>query len=337
MKCQVVIENDRPAVLYNHQHLDGIDAIIPRIGASVTDYGCIIVRQFEIMKIFTTAKSQAISRTRNKLRSLQILSKAGVGLPKPVMANHPKDVQQLIELVGGPSVIIKLLEGTQGIGVVLAETAKAAKSTIEAAGKKYEYYSLPLSYQKLGDLSRLPYSLKVLLENLLRYEDDVSVSSEDVKAFAGWLAKLDDALADGRAFLGGDAPGYADCAAGMNVWFQAGFGLKEARLAPFAHVSAWIARCDAIGYGECIDVTAQQALDIARAATPTATAQIDADCGFEQGQPVAIRTEDPGADTVMGTLLRCTSRDIVLLRDDPQVGTVAVHFPRIGQILSAAS
>ncbi|TAE20882.1 MAG: 30S ribosomal protein S6--L-glutamate ligase [Cytophagales bacterium] len=131
-KCQVVIENDRPAVLYQNQVLEGIDAIIPRIGASVTDYGCAIVRQFEMMKVFTTAKSQAIGRARNKLRSLQILSKAGVGLPKTVMANHPKDVKQLIELVGGPPVVIKLLEGTQGIGVVLAETAKAAKSTIEA-------------------------------------------------------------------------------------------------------------------------------------------------------------------------------------------------------------
>lgn len=132
MKCQVVVENDRPAVLYNNQPVENIDAIIPRIGASVTDYGCIIVRQFEIMRVFTTAKSQAISRARNKLRSLQILSKAGVGLPKTVMANHPKDVKQLIDLVGGPPVVIKLLEGTQGIGVVLAETEKAAKSTIEA-------------------------------------------------------------------------------------------------------------------------------------------------------------------------------------------------------------
>lgn len=131
-KCQVVIENDRPAVLYQKEVLEGIDAIIPRIGASVTDYGCAIVRQFEMMKVFTTAKSQAIGRARNKLRSLQILSKAGVGLPKTVMANHPKDVKQLIELVDGPPVVIKLLEGTQGIGVVLAETAKAAKSTIEA-------------------------------------------------------------------------------------------------------------------------------------------------------------------------------------------------------------
>ena len=153
--------------------------------------------------------------------------------------------------------------------------------------------------------------------------------------FNGWLARLEDALADGRAFLGGDAPGYADCAVGMNVWFQAGFGLQTARLAPFPHVAAWIARCDAIGHGERIDMTAQAALDIALAATPTATAQIDDGCGFEAGQSVAIRTEDPGADTVTGTLLRCTARDIVLLRDDPRVGTVAVHFPRIGQILRA--
>jgi ribosomal protein S6--L-glutamate ligase len=131
-KCQVIIENDRPAILYKQEILENIDAIIPRIGASVTDYGCAIVRQFELMKVFTTAKSQAISRARNKLRSMQVLSKAGVGLPKTVMANHPKDVRQLIDLVGGPPVVIKLLEGTQGIGVVLAETLKAAKSTIEA-------------------------------------------------------------------------------------------------------------------------------------------------------------------------------------------------------------
>jgi ribosomal protein S6--L-glutamate ligase len=134
LDCQVMIEGGKPSVLYEGTELDPIDAIVPRIGASVTDYGSAIVRQFEMMKVFTTAKSQAIMRSRNKLRSLQILSKAGVGLPKTVFANHPKNgnVKQLIELVGGPPVVIKLLEGTQGIGVVLAETAKAAKSTIEA-------------------------------------------------------------------------------------------------------------------------------------------------------------------------------------------------------------
>jgi len=134
LNCQLVIEGGRPSVLYEGRELAPVDAIVPRIGASVTDYGCAIVRQFEMMKVFTTAKSQAITRSRNKLRSLQVLSKAGVGLPKTVSANHPKNgrVTQLIELVGGPPVVIKLLEGTQGIGVVLAETTKAAKSTIEA-------------------------------------------------------------------------------------------------------------------------------------------------------------------------------------------------------------
>jgi ribosomal protein S6--L-glutamate ligase len=134
LNCQVMIEGGKPSVLYEGQELTSVDAIIPRIGASVTDYGCAIVRQFEMMKVFTTAKSQAISRSRNKLRSLQVLSKAGVELPKTVFANHPKNgnVTRLIELVGGPPVVIKLLEGTQGIGVVLAETNKAAKSTIEA-------------------------------------------------------------------------------------------------------------------------------------------------------------------------------------------------------------
>ncbi|GAA4405926.1 30S ribosomal protein S6--L-glutamate ligase [Nibrella viscosa] len=132
LDCQVIIENDSPSILYKGEVLDQIDAIVPRIGASVTDYGCAIVRQFEMMKVFTTAKSQAIMRSRNKLRSLQVLSRAGVGLPKTVFANHTDEIDRLIRLVGGPPVVIKLLEGTQGIGVVLAETTKAAKSTIEA-------------------------------------------------------------------------------------------------------------------------------------------------------------------------------------------------------------
>ena len=134
LNCQVMIEGGNPSVRYDGIPLNAVDAIVPRIGASVTDYGCAIVRQFEMMRVFTTAKSQAIMRSRNKLRSLQVLSKAGVGLPKTAFANHPKNgsVTQLIELVGGPPVVIKLLEGTQGIGVVLAETTKAAKSTLEA-------------------------------------------------------------------------------------------------------------------------------------------------------------------------------------------------------------
>ena len=154
--------------------------------------------------------------------------------------------------------------------------------------------------------------------------------------FTAWLARLDDALADGRAFLGGDAPGYADCAAGMNVWFQGNFGLKDARLAPFPQVAAWIARVEAIGHGTPIDTTAEEALDIARTAEPAVTEQVDADSGFTAGQAVTVRTEDPGADPVAGTLSRLTPRDLALLREDPRVGRVAVHFPRLGQIVRPA-
>lgn len=132
LDCNLVIEGDKPLVLYKGKPLDDVDAIIPRIGASITDFGSSVVRQFEMMKVFTTAKSQAIVRSRNKLRSLQILSKAGVGIPKTVFANHPENTSNLIKLVGGPPVVIKLLEGTQGVGVVLAETEKSARSVVEA-------------------------------------------------------------------------------------------------------------------------------------------------------------------------------------------------------------
>ena len=130
--CQVVIEEGQPTIMFNNQPLDPIDAIIPRIGASATDYGCAVVRQFEMMKVFTTVKSQAILRSRNKLRSLQILSKAGVQIPKTVFSNETKHLEELVKQVGGPPVVLKFLEGTQGVGVVLAETIQGAKSTIEA-------------------------------------------------------------------------------------------------------------------------------------------------------------------------------------------------------------
>ncbi|MBC7920367.1 MAG: 30S ribosomal protein S6--L-glutamate ligase [Ferruginibacter sp.] len=132
LKCYVVIEGGNPTIRYHGKLVENIDAIIPRIGTSVTDYGVAIVRQFEMMKVFSTIKSQAIVRSRNKLRSLQILSGAGVGLPKTVFANHSRDIDDLLAQVGGTPVVIKLLEGTQGIGVMLAETPKAAKSVMEA-------------------------------------------------------------------------------------------------------------------------------------------------------------------------------------------------------------
>jgi ribosomal protein S6--L-glutamate ligase len=131
-KCDLVIEKKNPVIIYKGTVLKDIDAVIPRIGASVTFYGTAVVRQFEMMKVFTTVESQALMRSRDKLRSLQTLSRVGLGLPKTVFTNYSKNVKAIIEAVGGTPVIIKLLEGTQGLGVVLAETDNAAESVIEA-------------------------------------------------------------------------------------------------------------------------------------------------------------------------------------------------------------
>ncbi len=132
MKCILLIEKKNPMVWYNGRKLDYFDAIIPRIGASVTFYGAAVVRQFEMMKVFTAVESQALIRSRDKLRSMQILSRAGLGLPKTIFMDYSKDTEGVIEAVGGAPVVIKLLEGTQGLGVVLAENKKAAQSVIEA-------------------------------------------------------------------------------------------------------------------------------------------------------------------------------------------------------------
>lgn len=132
LKCNIEIEKKNPRIYYNGEYLENVDAVIPRIGASVTFYGTAVVRQFEMMKIFTAVESQALIRSRDKLRSMQILARAGVGLPKTVFTNYSKDVDQVVESVGGAPLVIKLLEGTQGLGVVLAESQGAAKSIIEA-------------------------------------------------------------------------------------------------------------------------------------------------------------------------------------------------------------
>lgn len=132
MKCVLYLEKKSPMVLYNGRKLDYFDAIIPRIGASVTVYGAAVVRQFEMMKVFTTVESQALIRSRDKFRSLQILSRAGLGLPKTMFMDYTKHTEGIVEAVGGAPVIIKLLEGTQGLGVVLAENKKAAQSVIDA-------------------------------------------------------------------------------------------------------------------------------------------------------------------------------------------------------------
>lgn len=131
-KCYIVNESSVPALYYGNEKIEGYNAVIPRIGASVTFYGASIIRQFEMMKVFSTVKSVALTRSRDKLRSIQILSREHLGIPKTAFAKHPKDIPHLIRTVGGAPLIIKVLEGTQGLGVVLAETQKAAKSVIEA-------------------------------------------------------------------------------------------------------------------------------------------------------------------------------------------------------------
>lgn len=132
LKCSVIGEHNNPRIIYEGEELKDIEAVIPRIGASVTFYGTAVVRQFEMQKVFTINSSIAIVRSRDKLRSLQIFSRHDIGIPKTIFTNHPKNVDSLIKEVGGTPVVIKLLEGTQGIGVVLAETKKAAKSVVEA-------------------------------------------------------------------------------------------------------------------------------------------------------------------------------------------------------------
>ncbi len=132
LRCYMNITSHKPSVVYQGQPLEEYDAVIPRIGASRTFYGTAVVRQFELMGVFSANESQAISRSRDKLRCLQILAREGIGLPVTGFAHATQDIDGLIETVGGAPVVIKLLEGTQGIGVVLAETHQAAKSVIEA-------------------------------------------------------------------------------------------------------------------------------------------------------------------------------------------------------------
>jgi len=131
-KCDLVIEKKKPSVIYKGKEIQDVDGVIPRIGASVTFFGTAVVRQFEMMKIFTTTESQALVRSRDKLRSLQILSRAGLGLPKTVFSNYSKNVEAIIGHVGGAPLVIKLLEGTQGLGVVLADNKNSAESILEA-------------------------------------------------------------------------------------------------------------------------------------------------------------------------------------------------------------
>ncbi|WP_138380378.1 30S ribosomal protein S6--L-glutamate ligase [Luteithermobacter gelatinilyticus] len=132
LRCYMNIASRRPEIYYNGEKLPPYDAVIPRIGASVTFYGLAVLRQFEMMGVYPLNESVAIGRSRDKLRSLQILSREGLGLPVTTFAHDPKQTEEVLKLAGGAPLVIKLLEGTQGIGVVLADTDRSAKSVIEA-------------------------------------------------------------------------------------------------------------------------------------------------------------------------------------------------------------
>jgi len=132
LRCYMDIASHDPAIHYRGEELRGVEAVIPRIGASITFYGTAVVRQFEMMGVFSLNESVAISRSRDKLRSLQLLSRRGIGLPVTGFAHSTRYTSDLIQLVGGAPLVVKLLEGTQGMGVVLCETEKAAESVIDA-------------------------------------------------------------------------------------------------------------------------------------------------------------------------------------------------------------
>ena len=131
-RCYMNIASRRPEIYYNGEKLTGYDAVIPRIGASVTFYGTAVLRQFEMMGVYPLNESVAIGRSRDKLRSMQLLARDGIGLPVTTFAHDPKQTEEVLKLAGGAPIVIKLLEGTQGIGVVLADTDRSAKSVVEA-------------------------------------------------------------------------------------------------------------------------------------------------------------------------------------------------------------
>jgi len=132
LRCYMNIASRRPTVYYNGEILPNYDAVIPRIGASITFYGTAVLRQFEMMGVYPLNESVAIGRSRDKLRSLQLLARDGIGLPVTTFAHDPKQTDEVMKLTGAAPVVVKLLEGTQGIGVVLADTDRSAKSIIEA-------------------------------------------------------------------------------------------------------------------------------------------------------------------------------------------------------------
>lgn len=131
-KCYMEMEANKPEIHYNGRVVKGVEAVIPRVGYSYTAYGSAVVRQFEMRQVFTTTKSIALSRSRDKLRSLQLMARENIPIPKTAFASQPRDIDDLIEMVGGTPLIVKLVESTHGEGVVIAETKKAARSVIQA-------------------------------------------------------------------------------------------------------------------------------------------------------------------------------------------------------------
>lgn len=132
LRCYMNIASRKPEIYHNGEKLTGYDAVIPRIGASVTFYGTAVLRQFEMMGVYPLNESVAIGRSRDKLRSMQLMARDGIGLPVTTFAHDPKQTEEVLALAGGAPIVIKLLEGTQGIGVVLADTNRSAKSVVEA-------------------------------------------------------------------------------------------------------------------------------------------------------------------------------------------------------------
>jgi ribosomal protein S6--L-glutamate ligase len=135
MKCYLLVERENPRVIYHESPVENIDAIIPRIGASVSFFGIAVVRQFEMMKVFTVSGADALMQARSKFQATQILSMSGIPVPKTAFPHYTQDIRQVIAAVGGPPVVIKVLEGTHGLGVVLAETQEMAESIIETLYK----------------------------------------------------------------------------------------------------------------------------------------------------------------------------------------------------------
>ncbi len=191
LRCYMNITSLRPEIHYRGKVLEGYDAVIPRIGASITFYGTAVLRQFEIMGVFPLNESVAISRSRDKLRAMQLLARKGIGLPVTGFASSPDDNEDLIKLVGGAPLVIKLLEGTQGKGVVLAETQQASQSVIEAFRKLDAHFVVQEFIEEAGgaDLRCLVIGEKVVA-SMLRQGREGEFRSNLHRGGVGSLVKI---------------------------------------------------------------------------------------------------------------------------------------------------